>query len=361
MPPIRVLYIDDEEHNLNSFKASFRRQYEIYATTSPTEALNLLGEIDIHVFISDQRMPEITGVELFKLAKAKNPDPVRVLLTGYTDIEALAAAINEGDIYRYITKPWNDLDLSICIKNAYDKYMDKVLLRTKVIELEKTNDELNRFIYSVSHELRAPLASALGILNVARLENLFTKEGGDFWKMMDDCCNKLDHNITNTIQYYKNNRYKSINEVVDFKELVKDLITLHKRANNIDDEIAFLVNIDQEVEFKGDKFRIEIILGNLISNAIKYQKPKQNNKKVEISVKVTILDAIITVSDNGLGILSEHLDKIYIHFFRGRNHADGIGLGLFIVKEALTKIGGIISVQSDENGTAFNLRLPNNA
>eukprot|EP01132_Coremiostelium_polycephalum_P018197 gene18197-21715_t len=114
---VRVLYIDDEDHNLQAFKASFRRQYEIYTANSASEGLKILENVPVHVIIADQKMPGTTGVEFFKSIIHTYPDPVRILLTGYTDIEALADAINHGDIYRYITKPWNDLELHNSIKN----------------------------------------------------------------------------------------------------------------------------------------------------------------------------------------------------------------------------------------------------
>jgi two-component system response regulator PhcR len=193
-PSVKVLYIDDEEHNLQAFKASFRRQYEIYTAGSAADGLKILQNVNIEVIIADQKMPETTGVQFFKSIKDTFPDPIRILLTGYTDIEALADAINHGDVYRYITKPWSDLELHNSIKNAYDAYRAKVDLRNKVIELEKTNDELNRFIYSISHELRAPLVSVIGIVNLVKMEGLFNSSG-EYWNLIEICSNKLDFYI----------------------------------------------------------------------------------------------------------------------------------------------------------------------
>lgn len=361
MTVIKVLYLDDEENNLNSFKASFRRLYEIYTAGNASMAFDILNQTSVHVIISDQRMPDMTGVEFFKKVKTIHPDPIRILLTGYTDVETLADAINEGDVYRYITKPWNDLELNNSIRNAYEVYKTRVELREKVTELQKTNDELNRFIYSISHELRAPLASALGVISLARLENVYTphQKGSEYWELIEECCNKLDYNITNTIQYYKNSRYESISETVDFQKLATRLIALHKLANKSGEKIKFDVSIEQNVPFTGDVFRIEVIIGNLISNAIKYQRPEESNKSIKINAKVTPLDAVITVADNGVGILNEHLGKIFSQFFKVRNQK-GTGLGLFIVKEALAKINGKISVQSTFGlGTTFTIRIPN--
>lgn len=355
MPTIRVLYIDDEENNLNAFKAGFRRQYEIYTAISAAEGLKILQNVAVHVIIADQKMPQTTGVEFFKSITKTHPDPVRILLTGYTDIEALAEAINHGDIYRYITKPWNDLELHNSIKNAYDAYKAKIDLREKIAELEKTNDELNRFIYSISHELRAPLVSAMGVINVVKMEGLY-ESSGEYWSLIETCSNKLDYYIQKTLQYYKNNKTASENTLVNFEKLIPELINLYSYT---DKDTHFHVDIKQEEDFYGDAFRIEVILGNLISNAIKYQKENEQDKKVNIIVEVKNKAAEIMISDNGMGILNEHLEKIFTQFFKIKtNH--GTGLGLFIVKEALNKINGKISVSSDLSvGTVFKITIPN--
>lgn len=354
-PSVRVLYIDDEENNLQAFKASFRRQYEIYTAISAAEGLKILQNVDIQVIIADQKMPNTTGVEFFKSIVDTYPDPIRILLTGYTDIEALADAINHGDIYRYITKPWNDLELHNSIKNAYDAYRSKIDLRNKIAELEKTNNELNRFIYSISHELRAPLVSVIGIVNLVKMEGLYDTSG-EYWSLIETCSNKLDYYIQKTLQYYKNNKNVADNVEVDFKQLIKELIEVYSYT---DKETQFTVNIDQNIPFWGDLFRIEVILGNLISNAIKYQKINELNKKVNIDVEVNKDLAHISISDNGMGILNEHLEKIFTQFFKSKVH-HGSGLGLFIVKEALNKLNGRIAVSSDiDHGTTFKITLPN--
>lgn len=352
---IRVLYIDDEENNLTSFKATFRRQYEIYTANSASEGLKIIQSIDIPIIIADQKMPNITGVEFFKSISKTYPDAMRILLTGYTDIDALADAINHGDIYRYIQKPWSDLELHNAIKNAYDAYCGKIDLRNKVTELEKTNDELNRFIYSISHELRAPLVSVIGIVNLVKLENMYNSSG-EYWSLIESCSNKLDYYIQKTLEYYKNNKSTEELTEIDFKNLIDQLVSVHAYT---DIETNFSVNVNQKVVFKGDYFRIEVILGNLISNAIKYQKIDEPSKKVVINVNVDEKLVDISINDNGIGILNEHLEKIFVQFFKSKVH-HGSGLGLFIVKEALNKINGHISVSSDtDSGTTFTITIPN--
>lgn len=119
---IRILYVDDEENNLNAFKASFRKYYEIFTANTPEIGKAILAENNIQIIITDQRMPGITGVEFLESIIEKHPDPMRFLLTGYTDIEALIAAVNKGQIYRYMTKPWSEDELKMFVQQAFEVY-----------------------------------------------------------------------------------------------------------------------------------------------------------------------------------------------------------------------------------------------
>jgi signal transduction histidine kinase len=122
------------------------------------------------------------------------------------------------------------------------------------------------------------------------------------------------------------------------------------------------VDVNQPIEFKGDAFRLSVILNNLISNAVKYQKPSEPNPTVKLRVQVEEAKAVIEIEDNGIGILDQHLNNIFKMFFRSSNNVTGLGIGLYIVKEALTRIGGEISVESIYGiGTTFRLVVPNYA
>ncbi len=116
---IRVLYLDDEEPNLFSFKAAFRRDFEVHTCDEPHKAVRMLDEHDFHVVLSDQRMPRISGVEFFELIMPDHPDISRVLVTGYADTDAVVDAINKGQVYRFVSKPWNEEELRGVIKTAY--------------------------------------------------------------------------------------------------------------------------------------------------------------------------------------------------------------------------------------------------
>jgi two-component system sensor histidine kinase/response regulator len=355
---IRVLYIDDEANNLLSFQASFRRHYEIYTAENVSDGMNILNDKDIHIIIADQRMPKTTGVEFFNIVRKAHPHPVRILLTGYTDLDALIDAINKGEIFRYIKKPWDEVELMTAIQNGYELYQTRKQLKSKVDELQKANDELNRFVYSTSHDLRSPLANILGILNLAKLQQPGKgQDSNDYFAMIESCVNKMDVFIHKTIEYYKGIRLDDVNEDIDFKKMFADSIELCNMQNP---QIVFDVNVDQSVEFSSDGFRLSLILNNLISNAVKYQRAGEANPKVKLTATVSGQQALIHIEDNGVGIIEEHLNKIFQIFFRSTDFKNGLGIGLYIVKEALTRIGGDISVKSDfGKGTSFTLTVPN--
>ena len=147
---INVLYVDDEENNLVAFKASFRRYFMIHTAISVQEAKIVLSKHDIHVLITDQRMPGELGTELLAQAAKDNPDQIRILLTGFADIEAIKEAINTGQIYHYLQKPWNDGELKETIENAF-----------KIYHLKKEQKELNDKISLTNEQLEFMLRQKL--------------------------------------------------------------------------------------------------------------------------------------------------------------------------------------------------------
>lgn len=353
---IQVLYIDDEVSNLTAFKAAFRRKYNVTTANSAAEGMKVLNEQDVHVILADQRMPQSTGVEFFNIVRKSHPDPIRILLTGYTDIGAIVDAINKGEIYRYIKKPWDEIEIQNAIQNAFEIYSTRKVLTDKIEELQKTNDELNRFVYSTSHDLRSPLASMMGIINLAKMEESVI-DPNNYLGMIEMCVNRMDLFILKIIEYYKSIRVDDIAEPIDFNTLITETVEICKMQNN---NINFIISIDQPAKFISDAFRLSVIINNLISNAVKYQKPTEPNPTVKLSVDANETKAIIRIEDNGIGILDQHLNNIFKMFFRSSNNVNGLGIGLYIVKEALTHLGGEISVESVYGvGTTFILQIPN--
>lgn len=139
---IKILYVDDEENNLLSFKATFRIKYNVLTAISGIEALKILTTNHIDIIITDQRMPEMTGIEFLEKVLQDFPDPMRILLTGYADMGAMVDAVNKGKIFHYIAKPWNEEELDLTIKRAYEKYLEKVQLKETNEKLIVSNDQL---------------------------------------------------------------------------------------------------------------------------------------------------------------------------------------------------------------------------
>jgi len=136
--PYKILIVDDEPANLRALERLFRQEYEVLTANSGTEALELLTQHDVALLITDQRMPGMTGIELLKKTMSLRPRMVRIILTGYTDVEALVEAINCGEVYRYITKPWSNEDLRVTIKRALEHYETN----RKRHELQLANERL---------------------------------------------------------------------------------------------------------------------------------------------------------------------------------------------------------------------------
>ncbi|MCM2281913.1 MAG: response regulator, partial [Bdellovibrionaceae bacterium] len=163
-----ILCVDDESDNVDALERLFRRQYRVLKATSGREALDLLARNQVTVIISDQRMPNMSGVEFLAESIQSHPMAIRILLTGYTDIESVIAAINSGQVYRYVTKPWDPVDLSNAVEKAVERYEIGEELREKNAALQNALEELqtldeakSNFMILINHELKTPLTAIL--------------------------------------------------------------------------------------------------------------------------------------------------------------------------------------------------------
>lgn len=139
---INLLYVDDEENNLMSFKATFRMKYNVHTAISGEEAIKIMDSTPIDIIITDQRMPQMTGVQFLESIIDKYPEPMRILLTGYADLNAVIDAVNKGKIFHYHTKPWNEEELDATIKRAYDVYKLRKDEKELTEKLGVTNSQL---------------------------------------------------------------------------------------------------------------------------------------------------------------------------------------------------------------------------
>lgn len=348
-----ILYIDDETNNLISFKAAFRYRYSIYTATDTDEARDILRlNPDIRVIFCDQRMPGEMGIDFLHQMKQDFPRPVRILLTAYADMETVVDAVNKGHIFRFVRKPWVEEEIISSIEEANKFYIANSMLDIRNEELQQAYDELDKFAYSVSHDLRDPLTGVLSAIKLA-LEFDSVDRIHEILGLMESSILKLNSYINSLHDYYLLKRGELTISDIDFGvlcEYFKDFYRIYTQNNNIE----FVVSSFQKEEFKSDEVALKLILHNLLSNAFKYQKKDNNSKSVVLSVMVDNNIATIQVSDTGIGIAHKDIGEIFKLFFRGSDQAEGTGFGLYNVKSALSKLQGEIEVNSVEGeGTTF--------
>ena len=223
--------------------------------------------------------------------------------------------------------------------------------------LLKANDELDRFVYSASHDMRAPLSTLLGLIEVIRMTD-DPSEYDRYFKMMIRRIGEMEGFITEITDYSRNTRLPLDLVQVDLHDLVNKCIeSFHTLADQ--SNVALNNEVTPKLQLKSDPTRLKVVLNNLLANAIKYNNQSSDNKYVKISAMQDKEILHIRVEDNGAGIGKEHQDKIFDMFFRAADDSSGSGLGLYIVKETITKLGGSINFESAlRQGTAFTITLP---
>jgi len=248
----------------------------------------------------------------------------------------------------------NELDEANEILTVQKDEMGKV-----VKELSDRNFELDQFVYKISHDIRSPLTSVLGLVNLMKMET-------EHKRLMDSVAHieksvlKLDKFVKSMLDFARISRVSVQPEEVLFFILLDDCMTNFKYLENFEN-----LAIDIDIQENGNKFyadalRMSSIFQNIISNAIKYRNPRIFNSFLSIKIDVTPTVANIIFSDNGIGIKEEYLDKVFGMFVRATERSDGSGLGLYIVKQSVERIGGAIDIQSKHGeGTKITLQIPN--
>jgi PAS domain S-box-containing protein len=239
----------------------------------------------------------------------------------------------------------------------YGVYVDITDRKNVEEELKIRNTELDNFVYKVSHDLRAPLSSILGLVNLSKLPGN-TDNPMDYIEIIGQKVAALDHFISDVLSHSKNLKMEVSIMQVNLQTIIDQTFT---ELGYLDGAREIKKHIKIEgIEFYSDHWRISEIFRNLISNAIKYRQLSNKDSEVTIKIHVDHLRADISFADNGIGITEENLNRIFEMFYRATEQSDGSGIGLYIVKNAVEKLGGQITVASKpDRGTRFNIILPN--
>jgi signal transduction histidine kinase len=367
MDALKIILLEDFLDDVELVKYILKKEgmsFTLKTVDTRSDFVRLLSEFIPDLVLSDHSMPQFNSIEALRICKSVELDVPFILVTGTVSEEFAVQCIREG-ADDYVLKS-NLTRLPSAIQGALRKKEEEnnrkkaegaLLFQNQ--ELTKVNEELDRFVYSVSHNIRAPLMSVLGLLNLAQrdLETRNIEEYGKYFSMMEGSINRLDDTLKEIIDYSRNSR----------TEIKKELLNLHELVEEAFQNLIYVQGaefIERKIVLEGsplifaDRLRLSVILNNLLSNAIKYRDIDKANNYINVRLQ-TNRDLRITISDNGIGIRPEFILKIFDMFFRATEKSDGSGLGLFIVKETIDKMGGTIAVNSEYGvGSTFSVALP---
>ncbi len=379
-----LLVVDDEADVVQSVQDLLRLDYRVLGATRAQDGLQVVRDLEVHIVMTDQRMPGMSGVEFLRHVRQEQPDAIRLLFTGYADIKAVIDAINQGSVFRYITKPWDPDELQTIIRQAAEQY-DLLVERKKLLlelqiknrELELANTELRKaselkdaFIKVASHELRTPLTILLGLTDLALRSNNTAPNMQTWLQSINKASLRLHHLVNQLVQMLMAGRFERPLERVE-----TDVALLLQLA--ADDVQPFLHARHQELKLdlaselgsmNLDTVKIRDCLDHLLLNAIKFTP---DTGKVRLRAwRTPDRDLKVEVSDTGVGIETASLPHIFEPFFTrfdvsrhssGQYEFDrrGLGLGLSLVKAFIEMHAGSVEVKSSAgNGATFTLLLP---
>ncbi len=379
-----LLVVDDEADLVQSVKDLLRFDFRVLGATRASEGLRLMEGNDVHLVMSDQRMPEMTGVEFLNRLRESYPETVRLLFTAYADIGAVIDAINQGSVYRYIAKPWQPDELRTVLRQALDYYNLQAdrrrlikELQEKNIQLEKANEDLKRanevkraFIKVASHELRTPLTIVVGLAELAAKSGEASGTTRQWMQQVWHAGQRLTERVNQMVKLLQAERFETqlVTRAVELAELLnqaaQDVVSFAQlRKQSLQVDLAADLGT---VQADADKLRDAV--AQLLINGIKFT---QDGGTIRLAARrLPEGGAQITVSDTGQGIDPGSLGRIFEPFFTrfdvsrhcsGTFEYDrrGLGLGLSVAKAFIEMHGGQIAVDSQlGRGTTFTITLP---
>lgn len=234
---------------------------------------------------------------------------------------------------------------------------DVTARKKKEQELLQSNQQMDQVIYKTTHDLKAPLMSAMGLLTLA--EQAPEPQRSEYLTLLRRSLTKLNAFIEEMNHFYRTGKMAISCEPINWQELIEEELADH-RLTYQPEKISITVNVNQPEAYWSDRLRVKTILTNLITNAIKYSDPQKAHNLIQITVQVNPAEAVLTVQDNGIGIDKQYQHRIFDMFFRATTMAQGTGLGLFILKDTVQRLNGRVNVTSEPGvGSTFTVCLPN--
>lgn len=366
---LRVLYLEDVPDDAELAERQLRKdgiQVEMHRVDDKQDFVRALRNHRFDVILSDHSLPQFNSSDALSICQRAHIAVPFILVTGTVSEEFAVRCLKQG-ADDYILKS-NLTRLAPAIVNAirqrkleHARKNAEMTLRTQNEELIKINQELDSFVYSVSHNLRAPLMSVLGLLHIAKNDDQTGKDAlMQYFSMMESSIKKLDETLKEILDYSRNARNELNLAKLDLRHLLNDCIEKLKYLDGFS-QMKISVHIKgEENDFISDATRLSVVVGNLLSNAIKYRDGNKAVSHLMIEVTLTPEGAEMLFQDNGIGIQATQISNIFKMFFRGTERSEGAGLGLYIVKETIEKLNGRIHVSSEFGaGSTFMIAIPN--
>jgi len=356
-----ILCLDDEIHNVDALERAFRKKYNVLKATNPKEALKLLDSHPVTVIISDQRMPVMTGVEFFEESIKTQPKAVRVLLTGYSDMQAIVDAINKGQIYHYVSKPWDPVDLETTIAQAVERYELGETIEKKNLELSEALEELksldntkNQFMALINHELKTPLTSLLSFLELLKQSGL-NDEQKIYVEKISRGADRLRQIVFDVMEFLQaSTQMRDVHlKDVDLASALRNKLASLEQKTSAKGHI-FQIDLSQ-AECVADEMILDAILTRLFDNMIIHSP---EGSKLFVALSSSDTHALLTLKNPLAAENKTALERIFAPFTIQHpvlNHSKGLGLSLSLVK-ALCQLTGI-EASADVSAKMFEVSL----
>lgn len=365
---LRILMLEDQEFDAVLIERALKKdgiKFVRVRVDTEDEFEKELKDFVPDVILSDHSMPQFNSIEALRICKKMGSDVPFILVTGTVSEEFAVSCLKQG-ASDYVLKS-NLSRLSLAIRYALqqrDQELNRIkqeeLLRIQNHELRKINNELDAFVYNISHNLRAPLTSVMGLTRVARIDpdNSSRETFDGYLTLIEKSMNQLDGTLKEILDYAQNSRNEITSVNIDFSAIFENAV---KKVNYVEsfNTVAKKLYAPAENSFHSDPVRLEILFVNLISNAIQFRDESKGHPHLAITISLVKDGVTLEFHDNGIGIDSTYHDKVFNMFFRASERSSGAGLGLYIVKEVIAKMKGTIKMVSRPGlGTTIELFIP---